>query len=321
MRGHEWSCVRGLSAIQWLGQPVILLTAKVSRGHLQPRGPGKHPRRVRPEHCCLAAPPWTAGSERNGGGLGGLEGGKGLTLLLTNRHLKALAQEQFFGCVTALWMDAGDSWRSLNGGGGWVRGVEEVAAIKADEGGGLTILLCDFFIKAHTFMGGAKTFHVRCVALPARGMYSAMQHGRSSPLPLSLWLVAPLCIAARGAMPPCVRSVAPAPCVTFRRVTVSLRGPGQSPVLPFACCVGSLPFVGCSSLCSCWCCCRVRRGPSLVYWGCAGRGKRRLCVSGAQLSAYRGCAGCCGGSFDGFCCPHSSAQRSSTTCLTEFPCA
>ena len=30
------------------------------------------------------------------------------------------------------------------------------------------------------------------------------------------------------------------PCVTFRRVAVSLRGPGQSPVLPFVCCVGSL---------------------------------------------------------------------------------
>ena len=27
------------------------------------------------------------------------------------------------------------------------------------------------------------------------------------------------------------------PCVTFRRVVVSVRGPGQSPVLPFACCI------------------------------------------------------------------------------------
>ena len=34
------------------------------------------------------------------------------------------------------------------------------------------------------------------------------------------------------------------PRVTFRRVVVSLRGPGQSPVLPFACCVGSLRSVG-----------------------------------------------------------------------------
>ena len=28
------------------------------------------------------------------------------------------------------------------------------------------------------------------------------------------------------------------PCVTFRRVAVSLRGPGQSPARPFACCAG-----------------------------------------------------------------------------------
>ena len=30
------------------------------------------------------------------------------------------------------------------------------------------------------------------------------------------------------------------PCVTFRQVVVPLRGPGQSPGLPFACCVGPL---------------------------------------------------------------------------------
>ena len=30
----------------------------------------------------------------------------------------------------------------------------------------------------------------------------------------------------------------PSPCVTFRLVVAPLRGPGQSPVLPFACCVG-----------------------------------------------------------------------------------
>ena len=50
----------------------------------------------------------------------------------------------------------------------------------------------------------------------------------------------------------------PPPCVTFCRVAVSLRGPGQSPVLPFACCVGSLRSVGRCGLCSCWCCFRVR---------------------------------------------------------------
>ena len=40
------------------------------------------------------------------------------------------------------------------------------------------------------------------------------------------------------------------PCVTFRQVAVSLRGPGQSPVLPSACCAGSLRSVGRCVLCS-----------------------------------------------------------------------
>ena len=44
----------------------------------------------------------------------------------------------------------------------------------------------------------------------------------------------------------------PSPCVTFRLVVVSLRGPGQSPILPFACCVGLLRSVGCCGRCSCW---------------------------------------------------------------------
>ena len=42
----------------------------------------------------------------------------------------------------------------------------------------------------------------------------------------------------------------PPPCVTFCRVAVSLRGPGQSPVLPFVCCVGSLPSDGRGGRCS-----------------------------------------------------------------------
>ena len=91
------------------------------------------------------------------------------------------------------------------------------------------------------------------------------------------------------------RAPPPPPCVTFRRVAVSLRGPGQPPVLPFACCVGSMRFVGCCGLCSCWCCFRVRGAQSLVCWGCAGCGGCRLCVSGAQKLAYRGGVGCCGG--------------------------
>ena len=41
------------------------------------------------------------------------------------------------------------------------------------------------------------------------------------------------------------------PCVTFRWVVASLRGPEQSPVLPFACCVGLLLSVGRCGRCSC----------------------------------------------------------------------
>ena len=47
-------------------------------------------------------------------------------------------------------------------------------------------------------------------------------------------------------------------CVTFRLVVARLRGPGQSPVLPFTCCVGSLLSVGRCGRCSCWCRFRVR---------------------------------------------------------------
>ena len=73
------------------------------------------------------------------------------------------------------------------------------------------------------------------------------------------------------------------PRVTFRRVVVSLRGPGQSPVLPFACCVGSLLSVGHRGRCSCWCRCRVHGAQWLVWWGCAGCGGMcRLRISGAQ---------------------------------------
>ena len=61
----------------------------------------------------------------------------------------------------------------------------------------------------------------------------------------------------------------PPPCVTFRRVVVPLRGPGQSRVLPFACCVGSLRSVGHCGRCSCWCHFRVRGAQSLVCRGCA----------------------------------------------------
>ena len=73
------------------------------------------------------------------------------------------------------------------------------------------------------------------------------------------------------------------PCVTFRRVVAPLRGPGQSPVLPFACCVGSLLSVGRCGRCSCWCRFRVHGAQYLVCWGCAECDMVcRLLVSGAQ---------------------------------------
>ena len=76
---------------------------------------------------------------------------------------------------------------------------------------------------------------------------------------------------------PTNRSVQPfwvrrAPCMTFRLVVVSLRSPGQSPVLPFACCVGSLLSVRRCGRCSCWChfrvhgACRARRAPPSPLW-------------------------------------------------------
>ena len=62
---------------------------------------------------------------------------------------------------------------------------------------------------------------------------------------------------------------AAAPCVTFRLVVAPLRGPGRSPVRPFACCVGSLLSVGRCGRCSCWCRFRVRGAQYLVCWDCA----------------------------------------------------
>ena len=76
------------------------------------------------------------------------------------------------------------------------------------------------------------------------------------------------------------REPPPPPCVTFRRVVAPLRGPGRSPVLPFACCVGLLLSVGRCGRCSCWCRFRVRGAQWLVCWGCGMVCRWR--VSGAQ---------------------------------------
>ena len=81
----------------------------------------------------------------------------------------------------------------------------------------------------------------------------------------------------------CPPASAQPPCVTFRLVVAPLRGPGRSPVLPFACCVGSLLSVGLCGRCSCWCCFRVRGAQWLVCRGCAECGGMcRVRVSGAQ---------------------------------------
>ena len=88
----------------------------------------------------------------------------------------------------------------------------------------------------------------------------------------------------RGPAWPC--SAPPTPCVTFRLVVAPLRGPEQSPVLPFACCVASLLSVGRCGRCSCWCRFRVRGAQWFVCWapppphpisvlGSEGRGRGR----------------------------------------------
>ena len=67
--------------------------------------------------------------------------------------------------------------------------------------------------------------------------------------------------ASASASSICLGRRALTPRVTFRRVVAPLRGPGRSPVLPFACCVGSLRSVGRCGRCSCGCRFRVRALP------------------------------------------------------------
>ena len=86
--------------------------------------------------------------------------------------------------------------------------------------------------------------------------------------------------------------VRPPPCVTFRPVVVSLRGPGQAPVLPFACCVGSLRSAGRCGRCSCWCHFRVRGAQWLVCRGCAGWCGGRLTVFAAHTPPSSGRPDC-----------------------------
>ena len=95
------------------------------------------------------------------------------------------------------------------------------------------------------------------------------------------------------------------PCVTFRLVVVSLRGPGQSPVLPFACCVGWLLPVGRCGRCSCWCRFRVRGVQWLVCWGCAGCGS--ICRARQRRSVVAVLGLCC-------VCSHGEGQRACRFC-------
>ena len=105
------------------------------------------------------------------------------------------------------------------------------------------------------------------------------------------WLVRGRVLVVAAHSPPHSGCPPPAsPCFrghVVRRVAIFSRGPGQSPVLPFAGCVASLCSHGRCGPCSCWCRFRVR---------------------GAQWLAHRGCAG---GSFHGFFCSPPSALRPS----------
>ena len=76
---------------------------------------------------------------------------------------------------------------------------------------------------------GRAVEHDEGLAAQVQQLVLLVRHGRRS-----LGRVGPPLICSPPPPPP--------PRVTFRRVAVSLRGPGQSPVLPSACCVGSLRF-------------------------------------------------------------------------------
>ena len=100
------------------------------------------------------------------------------------------------------------------------------------------------------------------------------------------------------------------PRVTSRRAAVSLPGPGQSPVPPSACCVGSLRSVGRCGRCSCWCRICVRGAqivgvPGLCWmWQDVPFARQRRPVVGAL-----GLCWLMWGLFDCLCCPDTSVLR------------
>ena len=70
--------------------------------------------------------------------------------------------------------------------------------------------------------------------------------------------------------------------------TVSLRGPRQSPIPPFACCIKSMLSNSRCGLCSSWCSFRVRGAQYLAYWGCTGGYGGRVTAFVAHSSPQSG---------------------------------
>ena len=112
------------------------------------------------------------------------------------------------------------------------------------------------------------------------------------------------------------------PCITFRLVVDSLRGPGESPILPSTRSVGPLLSVGRCGRCSCWVSFLRSWSPVVgvlglcwMWHGVPFVRQRRPVVGVLRLCWLLW------GSFDCFCCPHTSVLRPSTTCPAVFPCA
>ena len=100
--------------------------------------------------------------------------------------------------------------------------------------------------------------HKLFVVLSACAAYHFVQpHSEQRCAAFRLWSALPLCFRFFACLSFRVQSlkfntgIHPPPCVTFCVVVVPLRGPGQSPVLPFTCCVGLLLSAGRCGRCSC----------------------------------------------------------------------
>ena len=133
------------------------------------------------------------------------------------------------------------------------------------------------FIQAHAGASPWRTVVTRCVLdwCTSSTVYYAVQNGSSCHMSMLADYRSPS-VYCRSMSPehsvilrrgpsqiPFVR----APCVTFRRAAVSLWSAGQSPVLPFACCVGSLRSDGRCILCGVVS--TLAEPSSWRTWGCA----------------------------------------------------